>query len=252
MSSFEPWFSYFQHNRLNRPEPDWSLPVTLDDQSASILARSLSHFQLGESGEGEHLFERAAKETTEPHLQCLRLFIKEEQEHARLLERLILRFKGKLVTSHWTDSLFCHLRRFLNFKWELQILLTAEIIGTAYYTLMGEYSSDGLLNSVCEKIVSDEEKHLEFHRDYFHGEHQTSPEIIKFLWNWQFGILLFLTSHLTWMDHGPCLRMLGASKKQFFREIKALQNLCSLRLGIADSASRSRATSNRICGTKIC
>jgi rubrerythrin len=229
MSNFEPWLSYFQQNRLNRPEPDWSMPTTLSDSLALAIAKSLSHFQLGESGEGSHLFEKAAKETSERHLECLRLFIKEEQEHARLLEQLILRFKGKLVTSHWTDSLFCHLRRFLNFQWELQILLTAEIIGTAYYTLMGEYSADTLLWSVCDTIVSDEDKHLEFHRDYFQGLHQSKPEIIKMLWNWQFGMLLFLTSQLAWMDHGPCLKMLGTDKKQFFREIKALQDFCSLK-----------------------
>jgi hypothetical protein len=236
MSNFEPWLNYFQNNRLNRPEPDWSSPTMLNDHLASVIAKSLSHFQLGESGEGNHLFEKAAKETSERHLECLRLFIKEEQEHARLLEYLIFRFKGRLIKSHWTDFLFSHLRHLLNFKWELQILLTAEIIGTAYYTLVGESSPDRLLSLVCKKIVSDEEKHLEFHRDYFHGVHQHSSEKVKILWNWQFRIFLFISAHLAWMDHGRCLKMLGASKKQFFHEIRDLHNFCLLELAINSSS----------------
>jgi hypothetical protein len=229
MSIFDTWLTYFQNNRLNRPELDWSLALTLDDRLASVLATSLSHFQLGESGDGNHLLGKAAKETNARHFECLTLFIKEEQEHAQLLERLVLRFKGKLITSHWTDAVFCRLRHSLNLNWELQILLTAEIIGTVYYILMGRHTSDKLLSSICQKIVSDEEKHLQFHHDYFRILHQASSEQIKILWNWQFAVLLFLTASLAWMDHGSCLKMLGSSKKQFFIEIKALQNSCSLR-----------------------
>ena len=63
MTNFDTWLSYFQKNRLNHPEPDWSFPVTLDKKLASKVAKSLSHFQLGESGEGNHLFEKANKDT---------------------------------------------------------------------------------------------------------------------------------------------------------------------------------------------
>ena len=109
------WLAYFQQNRLERWEPDWELPVSSPLALTHKVAKSLSHFQLGESGEGSFLLAKARRSYSEDPDYCaaLNLFIKEEQEHARLLARLVRRFEGRLVTRHWPHSLFRLRRRTL-------------------------------------------------------------------------------------------------------------------------------------------
>src|SRR5436190_23305939 len=126
------WLTYFQQNREQRPEPDWKLPFPEDALTKSKLARSLAHFQLGESGEGRFL--QAAVRKAYPddpaYAEALGLFIREEQEHARLLARLVERYGGKCIARHWTQGLFRLLRRSLGLHFELQVLVIAELVGT--------------------------------------------------------------------------------------------------------------------------
>ena len=90
------WLHHFQTNRLDRPEPDWDRHCWQDRRTARKLARSLSHIQLGEDVEGTFLLAGARR--THPddpdYIEALRLFVAEEREHARLLERLVARFGG--------------------------------------------------------------------------------------------------------------------------------------------------------------
>src|SRR4051812_9564139 len=90
------WLLYYQQNRLHRPEPQWDLALVADPAAQRQMARSLSHFQLGESGEGTYLLAEARR--TYPHdpdyCEALALFVQEEQEHARLLQKLVERYDG--------------------------------------------------------------------------------------------------------------------------------------------------------------
>src|SRR5205807_5474865 len=130
------------------------------------LARSLAHFQLGESGEGATLLTEARRTWAEDpdYVAALVLFVAEEQEHARLLECLVARFGGALVDRHWTHACFRRLRRALGVGFEIQTLLIAEIIGTAYYRLLRS-TGDAVLRQVCELMLRDEVPHLRFHVD---------------------------------------------------------------------------------------
>lgn len=80
------WLQYFESNRLNRPEPEWRLPFPEDTRTATKLAHSLSHFQLGESGGGSFLLRGARSRYPDDadYAAALTLFVAEEQEHARL------------------------------------------------------------------------------------------------------------------------------------------------------------------------
>src|SRR5205085_12501389 len=102
------WLNYYRQNRNERPEPTWNSPSALSPRSQAALARSLSHFQLGETGEGTFLLDRACRQVSDDaaYLEALRLFLAEEGEHARLLERLVQRFGGKTIRHHWSHALF--------------------------------------------------------------------------------------------------------------------------------------------------
>src|SRR5438128_1348532 len=118
------WVRYFRANALHRQEPDWQLPFPEDQATAIRLAKSFSHFQLGESGGGTFLCRAAAQRYGDDsdYEEALILFIEEEREHARLLSKLVERFGGKLIAGHWTHSLFRFFRRALGVRFELQVL----------------------------------------------------------------------------------------------------------------------------------
>jgi len=44
------WIAHFARNRQNRPEPDWSAPITLTPEVLAPLIRSLEQFRLGDGG----------------------------------------------------------------------------------------------------------------------------------------------------------------------------------------------------------
>ena len=143
------WLRYFTANRHNFIEPDWQAPIPLTTELRSLLARSLSHFQLGESGGGQHLFGKAG-EQEEAYRAALKLFVAEEAEHARLLQGLVIRFGGRLIKRHWTHLLFRAARRALGLNFEIQVLLIAELVGTAYYRMLHRRARDPILDQVCD------------------------------------------------------------------------------------------------------
>src|SRR5262245_44063816 len=52
------WTAHFESNREDRPEPDWSAPVTLPEAAVGPLVRSLEQFQLGDGGGPAYLIAR--------------------------------------------------------------------------------------------------------------------------------------------------------------------------------------------------
>lgn len=216
------WVSYFAGNRIGRFEPDWRLPYPEDASIARKLARSLSHFQLGESGEGRFL-SRAAQQRYPDDIaygEALSLFINEEKEHARLLAQLVERFGGSLIQQHWTHSLFRLLRRALGIRFELQVLVTAELIGTAYYRVLARRVRDVVTEQVCQLILADEARHVAFHLERFSTDQSFWLPFERTAWAMQFQALFCATLRVAWLDHGEALIAIGASAEEFRREAR--------------------------------
>ena len=218
----QQWLSYYQNNRNNRPEPKWNLPSSLDDRTQRLLAHSLSHFQLGETGEGKFLLAQARAQAADDvaYHDALRLFIAEEQEHARLLERLVLRFGGKTIQRHWTHSLFRLVRHALGFKFEIQLLVIAELVGTAYYRLLQARTRDPVLEEACALILKDEVQHIDFHADWFGDFQSRLLPLERAAWNGQFQILFGAATQVAWMDHKAGLAIVGANRREFFHQAR--------------------------------
>jgi hypothetical protein len=218
----EYWLEYFSANALDRPEPRWNAGVFLSLETARHLARSLSHFQLGESGEGKFLLAEAQRFYADDPAYCaaLNLFIKEEQEHARLLSGLVQRFRGSLVQKHWTQSIFCLLRRALGIDFEIQVLVIAELVGTAYYRLLQRHIADIAMLDVCRLILQDEVQHVAFHAERFSSNQIAWLPIERAVWAAQFQAMLLVVGYVAWVDHHRALLAVGATRSEFFREVR--------------------------------
>ncbi|WP_204358703.1 hypothetical protein [Streptosporangium sp. 'caverna'] len=88
MRDADEWVRDFEaeaeHRRLG-DDPDWGRGARLD---RSVL-RSLQRFQVGEDGDGSNLMAKAAGVGDEAYAKAVRLFVAEEQNHARLLKPLL-------------------------------------------------------------------------------------------------------------------------------------------------------------------
>jgi hypothetical protein len=216
------WLNYYRQNSRNRTEPQWQLPCRLALSTQRALARSLSHFQLGESGDGNFLLAHAAREVSHDaaYHEALKLFIAEEQEHARLLGHLVNRFGGQRIRRHWTHSLFRFVRRPLGLNFELQVLVIAELVGTAYYRLLGARSHDPVLQQVCDQILRDETGHVSFHADWLGTSQLCFLPLEREPWRARFKILFALAARIAWLDHHCCLESIGVNRRAFFREAR--------------------------------
>lgn len=216
------WLDYYQQNRCHRPEPKWNLPSPLDRAQQRILARSLSHFQLGETGGGTYLLENAGKQVSyDPvYREALGCFIAEEGEHARLLERLVLRFGGATIHRHWTHGLFRLVRRGLGFQFEIQVLVIAELVGTAYYRLLRTRTADCVLDETCGLLLRDEAQHVEFHAQWLGKILSRLLPVEASAWRTQFQALFLAAAVIAWIDHRSALIVSGSSRQEFFGEAR--------------------------------
>jgi hypothetical protein len=218
----QQWLTYYQNNRLSRPEPKWNMPSALDPQMRLALAHSLSHFQLGETGEGTFLIGQVRAQLPDDvsYHRALEFFIGEENEHARLLERLVIRFGGKTIRRHWTHTLFRLVRHALGFKFEIQLLVIAELVGTAYYRLLRLRTRDSVLEETCDLILQDEARHVDFHAHWFGAFQSQLLPMERAAWNLQFQLLFTAATQVAWIDHKICLMLTGANRREFFREAR--------------------------------
>jgi len=110
-------------------------------------------------------------------------------------------------------------RKWLGVRFELTVLLLTEIVSTAYYRLLWRHGGDPALRSMCRLILRDEAGHIAFHRDRLaqatragHARHGTFWEIC-------FRALGLAAASMLWVNHAPVLCALGASRREFYREI---------------------------------
>ena len=153
--------------------------------------------------------------------QALELFIDEEKAHAHLLEQLVHHFGGGTIKCHWTHALFRIARRALGLNFELQVLVIAELVGTAYYRLLHRRSRDPVLEQACDRILRDETRHVDFHAEWLGDFQWRLLPLERAAWSAQFQVLFTIAAQIAWLDHRFCLEALGAKRREFFREARS-------------------------------
>jgi rubrerythrin len=212
------WLTYFQANREARVDIAFPNAIALSVSLRTPLLRSLQRFQIGETGEGKHLRKYASRMKDPVYEECIDLFIKEEQFHARVLSHMIQALDGTLLSWHWSDLAFIALRRMLGLKTEVFILLIAEIIGKCFYKTCADNLENRLLSDAFSLIVLDEIGHLEFHCGFLQEQMKPFPYAVRRAVHYAW-CMLFVTACLVFIaDHKRSLTALNVLPRNFMQD----------------------------------
>ena len=214
------WIHHFTQNaHITRRITLTDEPCTLPDSIRLPLARSIAIFQLGESGGGTRLRAYAEKiaplENFQGYLDAMDLFVAEEQGHARFLAKLLARLGGTPLKKQWTNSVFRSLRVLVNVEFNIQVLLTAELIAEVYFGNLYLRVPDATVKQVTRKLLADEMKHLVFQRQFLSERLRSLSPPLRLLWHWQFICVHRITTWVVSWDHADCLRAIGLTPRTF-------------------------------------
>ncbi|MFF8191667.1 ferritin-like domain-containing protein [Streptomyces bobili] len=217
---FARWTRRFEDERERRNaqgDPDWERGATLHPAVWSGIQR----FQVGEDGDGANLVAKADRAADPDYARAVRLFVAEEQNHARLLALLLAAGGRPTLTGHWSDTVFVRLRRLMGLRLELLVLMIAEVVALRYYRALRDGTDDALASDVAGRILADEQRHVPFHCERLHASLAELPRPARrpVMASWR--LLLLAVSLVVAADHGPGLRRLGLGRRRFVAEVMA-------------------------------
>lgn len=196
--------------RRRQGDPDWGRGASLD----AAVVRSLQRFQVGEAGDGANLIRKADRAGDLEYAAAVRLFVAEERNHARMLGLLLHAAGAATIDGHWSDAVFIRLRRALGLRFELLVLLVAEVIALRYYRALRDGAEDPLTSEVAARILDDERRHVPFHCERLGA---VTPRPVFGAWR----VLLAGAALVVAVDHGPALRRLAVTRRRFVLDVLA-------------------------------
>ena len=243
ISTARTWREYFEDNARRPGVIPWERGADLDRQARAAVARSIQEFQRGESSEGKHLYhyaERYANETGDyDYLYALRLFIAEEHRHARDLARFLQLNGLPLIRHTVADSVFRRLRNiFRSLEVSIAVLVTAEIFAQVYYAALQRATGSTVLRQLCERILEDEERHVQFQTWQLARLRASRPRVSRPLTQLAQRFLFMGTCLVVWSGHRRALRAGGHSFASFW-------SAAWRQFGLAFQPPRARSHSSR-------
>lgn len=215
------WIRRFREN-----ETPWVLPETADsslqnDPRRPALARAFATFQLGETGGGTRLmrFARKSFPGDEARIRAVGMFLAEEHRHSEMLAGLVGYLGGRLRRHHWQNAVFRRLRTLLGLEFNLQILLTAELVAVAWYGLLASHVPDPIVRSACARITRDEVLHVAFQAAVARSLHRRRLPVSSHLWALQFQGILLVVELAAWWEFRRCLQSFGITRHLFQRRV---------------------------------
>lgn len=207
----QQWFLFFQANAGARCFGEER--GNLSESQRRTISASIQEFQLGESGEGQHIMRQAKRHAAEggdvDYLAALRLFIAEEIRHSRELRQFMETYGIETVHHTWVDSVFRTLRRAAGLELSIAALVCAEIIAKVYYAALRDATDSTILRALCEQILVDEKAHVQFQceRLAILRRHRSAWSLA-----WRsiaYAIFFRTTLAVVWTKHGRTLRAGG-------------------------------------------
>ncbi len=155
------------------------------------------------------------------YARAVRLFVAEEQNHARLLARLLAAGGVPPLTGRWSDTVFVRLRRLMGLRRELLVLMIAEVVALRCHRALREGADDPLTSDVAGRILADEQRHVPFPCERLHALPAELPHAtrrpVTALWR----LPLLAVCLVVAVDHGPALRRLAVGRLRFVADVMA-------------------------------
>lgn len=220
--NWKNWLLFFRNNSYNHDIEKFDTS-RLSEIEKLALRNSLSIFQIGESGEGKiakEIDSYKSKFIHKNYKECLKLFVKEEGRHARILANMISSLNGKLLEFNFTEKLFKYGRRLLGIELKLLVLLVAETISIEFYKFYADKLPLSGLRASLIQILKDEEKHLEFHSAFFRNILDSNFK--KFLFKFGFISISIIAYLFVLKDHYTYLKVFDFNLKKSVLDFKKI------------------------------
>jgi hypothetical protein len=198
------WKEYFESNQHHFKNINWDAPDSLTGDEKRIITKSIQQFQEGENSEGKHLFQFAKALNDDEYLSCIRLFIKEEHNHAKVLGRFMEKYKIEKAKGHWVDGVFRWLRKLMGLENSIIVLVTAEIISKIYYDALRNATGSALLQKICSQVLQDEDQHIAFQCHTLSLLHEKKNFLSRFISRSWHLFLMTGTILVVWFYHKKC------------------------------------------------
>ncbi len=228
------WLEYFQENNDNLRQIPWGAGAELTESERRAIQASVQIFQLGERSEGKHLA-RCAREHAEstndlPYYDAIKLFIKEEQRHARDLGRFMQLNGIAIIKKIPTDSVFRWLRHLANLEMSVSILVAAEIIAQVYYPALREATNSKILIALCDQIIDDEDDHVSFQAQRLAILRKRRPGVMSWMTEVIYRVFFDVTSRVVWFGHRPVFQAAGQTYGDYRRACRSRLNSAMLKM----------------------
>jgi hypothetical protein len=222
MRSSAEWRQYFEENARSLLEIPWHLGAELTPDETAAISQSLKEFQAGESSEGKHLYKYAQEYVDRTgdveYIPTIRLFIAEEQRHARDLGRFLTLNNIPLVRTTFPDRVFRKLRNLCGgLEISIAVLITAEIIAKVYYAVLLKATQSVILRRLCDQILSDEFQHVQFQGEQL-SKMRGGRGLFAFALTMGLQRFLYMgTVIVVWTFHRRTIRRGGLSARGWWR-----------------------------------
>ena len=217
------WLDYFERNANELLPISWDAGPELTDEEKRVITKSVQIFQLGESSEGRHL-SKCAKDYSSrsgdlAYYEVIRLFIREEQRHARELGRFLEINGIPLIRKTFSDSVFRRLRKPAGLELSVAVLVTAEIVAQVYYPALQDATQSSILRGICDQIIRDETPHVQFQCERLSILRKRHSTVRRWATLAAQRLLMFGTSFVVWSQHRRVFRSAGHSFVRFWSDL---------------------------------
>ena len=223
-SGSQAWREYFERNAANLLNIPWNIGTELTEEEIKKVADSVRIFQLGESSEGRHLAQCAKQYSVRTgdhdYYQAIRLFIKEEQRHARELGRFLELHNISLLRKSFSDAVFRQLRKPAGLEVSVAVLVTAEIIAQVYYPALHDSTESRILKQICRQIIQDETPHVQFQCERLAILRRNHSLLRRAVTLAAHRFLMFGTLIVVWSQHHSVFRSGDYAFRKYWTEIR--------------------------------